>query len=109
MTSSFRFANSKDKIIVRNAVMADAQAICDLTTKAYADSGMKGYEIGAVIGQINHFPAGQFVIAIADKRGFLVECRRRQFPERHSNRLRTHRGVGLLRLRVPGIGAASDG
>jgi predicted amidohydrolase/ribosomal protein S18 acetylase RimI-like enzyme len=50
---------------VRNARHHDIPAIADLTTRAYAGTGMHGYTQGALKGQLNNFPEGQFVV-VAD-------------------------------------------
>ncbi len=59
--------SSKSRIDVRNAHLTDVSAICDLTHRVYQGTGMHGYSEGAVTGQINHFPEGQFVITVDDK------------------------------------------
>ena len=67
MSSSHALKSDKSRIKIRNAVIADVPAICDLTQRVYHDTGMYGYSEGAVTGQINHFPEGQFVVTIDDK------------------------------------------
>lgn len=67
MTKSNTINSGKSRILLRNAQIADVPAICDLTHRVYAGTGMYGYSEGAVTGQINHFPAGQFVITVDDK------------------------------------------
>lgn len=67
MNDSNKLNNPKSRLHLRNAELADVPAICDLTDRAYSGSGMRGYSPGAVTGQINHFPAGQFVITVEDK------------------------------------------
>ncbi len=59
--------NSKSRLHIRNAVLSDVPAICALSTRAYVEAGIKGYSSGAVTGQINIFPEGQFVITADDK------------------------------------------
>jgi len=67
MASKNTLSDPKNQITVRNATIKDAAAICDLSTKVYANTGMYGYSEGAITGQINHFPQGQFVITIGEK------------------------------------------
>ncbi len=67
MATKNTLANQKSKITVRNATPQDALKICDLSTRVYKNTGMHGYSEGAITGQINHFPAGQFVITIDEK------------------------------------------
>lgn len=65
MSSSL--SNPSNKLIIRNAEPKDVHAITELTTRVYAGTGMHGYSEGAVMGQINNFPQGQFVILVGDK------------------------------------------
>ena len=67
MATKNRLSNQKSKITVRNATPQDALEICDLSTRVYKNTGMYGYSEGAITGQINHFPDGQFVITIDKK------------------------------------------
>ncbi len=67
MVTENRLSNQKSKITVRNATPHDALEICDLSSRVYKNTGMYGYSEGAVTGQINHFPEGQFVITIDEK------------------------------------------
>ncbi|KPK37633.1 MAG: carbon-nitrogen hydrolase [Gammaproteobacteria bacterium SG8_47] len=60
-------SNPKSQLQIRNATLADIPAIVDLTTRAYAGTGMYGYSEGALTGQINNFPQGQFVLLADDK------------------------------------------
>ena len=60
-------ANPKSQLHVRNATLDDVKAICELTSKVYAGTGMYGYPEGAITGQINTFKDGQFVITVDDK------------------------------------------
>lgn len=62
-----KLSNPASKLTIRNATPADVPAITDLTTRVYAGTGMHGYSEGAVNGQINNFPQGQFVILVDDK------------------------------------------
>jgi predicted amidohydrolase/GNAT superfamily N-acetyltransferase len=52
---------------IRNATLADVPAICKLTARVYSEAGMKGYSEGAITGQINMFPEGQFVVTVGDR------------------------------------------
>jgi hypothetical protein len=67
MATTTTFSDPKALLRIRNATLADVPAICALSARVYAESGMKGYSSGAVIGQINIFPEGQFVITLDDK------------------------------------------
>lgn len=67
MPTSNTMQNSKSRIAIRNAALADVSAICDLSERVYSGTGMYGYSPGAVTGQINHFPQGQFVITVDEK------------------------------------------
>ena len=60
-------SNQSSKLSIRNAELGDIPAINDLTTRAYKGTGMHGYSEGALTGQINNFPAGQFVILVDDR------------------------------------------
>ncbi|WP_455366091.1 GNAT family N-acetyltransferase [Kaarinaea lacus] len=64
---SGKLSNPSSKLFIRNAKLGDVPAITDLTTRAYAGTGMHGYSAGSVRGQINNFPDGQFVILVDDK------------------------------------------
>lgn len=57
----------QERLTVRMATSADVPALKALTNKAYEDSGMSGYTEGALNGQINNFPDGQFVATFGDK------------------------------------------
>lgn len=59
--------DARSRIVIRNAQLSDVPAICSLTHRVYEGTGMYGYSEGAVTGQINHFPEGQFVVTIDDK------------------------------------------
>jgi len=62
-----KLSNPSSKLFIRNAKVSDVPAITDLTARVYAGTGMYGYSSGAVTGQINNFPDGQFVIMVDDK------------------------------------------
>ncbi|MCB1877288.1 MAG: carbon-nitrogen hydrolase [Chromatiales bacterium] len=67
MVSSDFFSDPKVRLNVRNARVQDVPALADLSTRAYEGTGLYGYTEGALLGQINNFPAGQFVVTIGDK------------------------------------------
>ncbi len=67
MTTDNQLQNPKSRLTVRNAKPQDVSGICDLTRRVYQSTGMQGYSHGAVLGQINHFPQGQFVVLVDDK------------------------------------------
>jgi ribosomal protein S18 acetylase RimI-like enzyme len=60
-------SNQASKLHIRNATLADVPAIAGLTTRVYAGTGMHGYSEGEVMGQINNFPKGQFVVLVDEK------------------------------------------
>ncbi len=62
-----KLSNPSSKLTIRNAVISDVPAVTDLTSRVYAGTGMYGYSEGAVTGQINNFPQGQFVILVDEK------------------------------------------
>lgn len=64
---SSQLSNPSSKLVVRNARPADATGIADLTSRVYAGTGMHGYSEGAVMGQINNFPQGQFVVLVDER------------------------------------------
>ncbi len=55
------------KLTIRNATIRDIPALADLTTRAYQGTGMWGYSEGALTGQINRFPEGQYVVCYDDR------------------------------------------
>ncbi len=57
----------RSRIQVRNARHRDVAAIAELTERAYRGTGMHGYSQGALKGQLNNFPDGQFVVTADDK------------------------------------------
>ena len=67
MSKQNTLSNPKSSLRIRNATLQDVPAIADLSTRVYQGTGMNGYSQGALIGQINTFPAGQFVITVNDK------------------------------------------
>ena len=67
MNADNTLQDPKSRLTIRNATPGDVPAICDLTNRVYRGTGMQGYPHGAVRGQINHFPQGQFVILVEDK------------------------------------------
>ena len=64
MTDDTSITELKGQLRVRNATAEDIPGICALSNRVYADTGMHGYSQGAVTGQLNHFPAGQFVVTV---------------------------------------------
>jgi predicted amidohydrolase/ribosomal protein S18 acetylase RimI-like enzyme len=60
-------ARPGSRLTVRNATPADVPAIAALSARAYAGSGMDGYSEGALNGQVNGFPEGQFVATVDDR------------------------------------------
>ena len=64
---SGKLANQSSKLIIRNAKPSDVPAITRLSSRVYVGTGMYGYSEGAVMGQINNFPDGQFVILVDEK------------------------------------------
>ena len=60
-------SNLSSKLLVRNAKKEDIPGICELTKRVYAGTGMYGYSQGAVTGQLNNFPDGQFVVTTDNK------------------------------------------
>ncbi len=67
MKNTATLSDPKTRLQIRNATPADVPAICALSERVYAEAGMKGYSAGAITGQINIFPEGQFVITVDDK------------------------------------------
>ncbi len=59
--------NPRSRLHVRNATFKDVAAIADLSARAYAGTGLYGYSEGALHGQINNFPQGQFVVTVDEK------------------------------------------
>lgn len=62
-----KLSSMSSKLRIRNATLDDIPQIIDLTSRVYAGTGMDGYTEGALIGQMNTFPQGQFVILVDDK------------------------------------------
>ncbi|MCF6147450.1 MAG: GNAT family N-acetyltransferase [Candidatus Kuenenia sp.] len=56
-----------DKIIVRNAVIADVQRIKQLVHTVYEKTGINDYTESMLRGQINNFPEGQFVVEYGNR------------------------------------------
>ncbi len=67
MKADNQLQNPKSRLTIRNATTQDVAAICGLTQRVYQGTGMLGYPHGAVRGQINHFPSGQFVVLVDEK------------------------------------------
>jgi len=64
---SDKLSNPSSKLFIRNAKLSDVPAIAALSARVYAGTGMYGYPEGALTGQINNFPEGQFVILADDR------------------------------------------
>ena len=64
---SGKLSNQSSKLSIRTARLKDVPEITRLSTRAYADTGLTGYSEGAITGQINNFPDGQFVVLLDDK------------------------------------------
>jgi predicted amidohydrolase/GNAT superfamily N-acetyltransferase len=60
-------ADARSRLIVRNANLMDVKAIAMLTHRVYSNTDMRGYAESEIIGQINNFPQGQFVVTVDDK------------------------------------------
>ncbi len=56
----------KAHLTVRNATLADVDAIVDLSDRVYTPIGMDAYPRSAVVGQINNFPQGQMVVMVGE-------------------------------------------
>ncbi len=67
MNADNQLQDPESKLTIRNATPQDVTGICDLTRRVYLGTGMQGYPQGAVMGQINHFPQGQFVVLVDEK------------------------------------------
>jgi len=67
MTPSNQLSNPQSRLLIRNATLSDVPGICALSARAYIGTGMHGYSEGAVTGQINMFPEGQFVASVDEK------------------------------------------
>ncbi|MET0067572.1 MAG: GNAT family N-acetyltransferase [Candidatus Thiodiazotropha sp.] len=67
MNSDNQLQDPKSRLTLRTAKPEDVPGICALSRRVYQGSGMQGYSHGAVRGQINHFPQGQFVVLVDDK------------------------------------------
>jgi len=66
-TRGRQLADQRSRLLIRNATLADVAGICQLSERVYSQAGMRGYSEGAITGQINIFPDGQFVIAVGEK------------------------------------------
>ncbi|MGB5451015.1 MAG: bifunctional GNAT family N-acetyltransferase/carbon-nitrogen hydrolase family protein [Sedimenticolaceae bacterium] len=58
--------NLRNRLLVRNATVRDVPAIAELSGRVYEGTGIPGYSEGAVTGQINNFPDGQFVAVVGE-------------------------------------------
>ncbi|NQV68844.1 MAG: carbon-nitrogen hydrolase [Pseudohongiella sp.] len=62
-----RLDNPKNRLTIRNAILADAAAVAVMTAKAYAGTGIMPYVEAMITGHINRFPQGQFVATVNDQ------------------------------------------
>ena len=62
-----QLADSRSRLIVRNANLMDVKAIAMLTHRVYSGTDMRGYSESEIIGQINNFPQGQFAVTVDEK------------------------------------------
>lgn len=60
-------SNQSSQLFIRNITEKDIEAICELSSRVYAGTGMHGYSEGEITGMLNNFPQGQFVILVNDK------------------------------------------
>lgn len=60
-------ANPKSHLEVRHATPGDVTAIKAMTGRVYAETGMAGYNRSTLLGPINTFPQGQFVVTVDEK------------------------------------------
>lgn len=60
-------ADGRSRLIVRNANLMDVKSIAMLTHRVYSGTDMRGYAEPEIIGQINNFPQGQFVVTVDEK------------------------------------------
>lgn len=56
---------AKHRLLIRNAVVADAEAISALTHRVY-DSDMPNYSPDMIRSHIRHVPEGQWVATVAE-------------------------------------------
>ncbi|MEX2353637.1 MAG: carbon-nitrogen hydrolase, partial [Gammaproteobacteria bacterium] len=57
-------AKPRSRLTVRQAQHEDIAEIVSLSNRVYAETGMAGYSAGAIRGQLNNFPQGQFVALV---------------------------------------------
>ena len=62
-----KLTNQSSKLSIRNARPGDVPEITRLSSLAYAGTGLSAYSEGAITGQINNFPDGQFVVLLDEK------------------------------------------
>jgi predicted amidohydrolase/GNAT superfamily N-acetyltransferase len=62
-----QLSDARSRLMVRNANLMDVKAIAMLTSRAYSAMDMRGYTESEIIGQINNFPQGQFVVTVDEK------------------------------------------
>lgn len=61
-----KLADPKTHLTVRNATLADVDAIVALSKRVYEPVAMEAYAPSAVVGQINNFSQGQIVVMVGD-------------------------------------------
>lgn len=61
------FRDPSQRLFIRQATLDDIPQLIELSTKAYAGTGMHGYSSGPLNGQIHNFPAGQFVAVLGER------------------------------------------
>jgi predicted amidohydrolase/GNAT superfamily N-acetyltransferase len=59
--------NPQIQLQVRNARQEDIPQIAALSTRVYSGTGMHGHSEPMLTGQLNHFPAGQFVVTAGER------------------------------------------
>jgi predicted amidohydrolase/ribosomal protein S18 acetylase RimI-like enzyme len=62
-----RLANPRSRLTVRNPTRADIPAIVELNERVYRGTGIDAFTPGELIGQMNNFPEGQFVVLVDDR------------------------------------------
>ncbi|WP_041524182.1 carbon-nitrogen hydrolase family protein [Gilvimarinus agarilyticus] len=61
-----KLEDPKAHLTVRNATLADVDAIVELSDRVYTPVDMDAYARSAIVGQINNFPQGQIVVMVGD-------------------------------------------
>lgn len=65
MQKKKNITKSTSRVMTRNATAADIAEITELSARAYKSDGIQGYGHDEIMGQLNHFPQGQFVVTVA--------------------------------------------